>query len=97
MNTPKGLTLVHETEMHSGGNHCESASKLYIFQIDYDENSELWTELESMNGDQRREFFGLINESDYPYAINPGATFTDYSVRLMADHVIVEEEIRGNW
>lgn len=96
MNVPKGLTLIHETEMHSGGNHWESGSKLYIFRIDYDDNSELWMDIANMTADERREMFGLVNESDYPYAIRPGALYTDYSVRLMSDFVIVEETAAYN-
>jgi len=88
MTTPKGLTFVHKTEPHAHDAHFESCTALYIFAID---NDDVYFDLIDATGDERREYFGLKNDSDYPYAITPGATFTDYFVRVFDDFVIVEE------
>jgi len=90
---PEGITFISETDGYAHED-AESGSKLYIFGID---TYEAWEDLYEKTQDERRDMFGVRNDSDYSYSIPPGALFYDYSVYLMRDHVVIEEICRGNW
>ena len=92
MLVPKGLKLVHETEFNTAlESHDYSGTKLYIFAFEYGEADDLWWEMFDMNQADLHSLFNLVDDSDYPYAIMPGARYTDWNIRVLSDFVIVEQ------
>ena len=90
---PEGITFIMATDGYAWEN-SESGSMLYIFGVD---SYDAWDSLCGKTQDERRDAFGVRNDSDYSYSIPPGALFYDYSVYLMHNHVVIEETCRGNW
>ena len=91
MRTVPRMKKLYESELH-GEN--ESASKITVFLV---KDWCMFNEISEMSHEERCELFNVTDESLYPYAVMPGASYNSYSFILVYPcYLIVEETISLN-
>lgn len=69
----------------------ESAERIYIYTLENDE--EYW-DFYDMTFDERCEYFGVCDDSDY--FVMPGAKYYTYGFYLTPKHIIMKETMAYN-
>lgn len=69
----------------------ESAEKIYVYAL---ENEEEFWDFHCMTHEERCEYFGVVDETDY--FVRPGAMYQTYSFNLSGTHMIMRERVAYN-
>lgn len=85
------MIKIHETDINS---YDDRGEKLIIYAL---ENEEEFWEIDEMTHTEKCELIGVVDESDYPYAIVEGAFYRSYDFDLSCQHLVVHEHHAINW
>lgn len=71
----------------------ESGEQMTVFALD---DFEEYCKLDEMSHDERCALMNVTDESQYPYAIPPGAQYSSYSFDLIGNFFIMIETVALN-